>query len=81
MIRSYIALSHLQSEEYQTLNSYLDIISGKASGELFTAASWMRHFLINHPAYQQDSIVTEEMTFDLIQKIKKLNASDFLKKY
>ena len=38
-----------------------------------TTASWIRQFLTSHPAYQQDSVVTDEMTFDLIKRMKEIS--------
>jgi glutamate--cysteine ligase catalytic subunit len=32
----------------------------------------MRHFVRNHPAYKHDSIVTDEIAYDLLWKMKKI---------
>lgn len=37
-----------------------------------TNARWMRHFVANHPAYKHDSIVTDEITYDLLWTMKKI---------
>lgn len=34
-----------------------------------TTAKWIRDFVTRHPKYKYDSIVTEEITYDLIKKI------------
>ena len=38
-----------------------------------TTAMWIRHFLTSHPLYKQDSVVTEEMTFDLIKRMQDIS--------
>ena len=80
LVRSYIALSHLEPEEYDRLNEYLDLISGKSSGELHTAASWIRSFVSNHPEYRHDSIVSESVTFDLCEAVKGLDGTAYLRR-
>ena len=32
----------------------------------------MRQFVMSHPMYKQDSIVTEEIQYDLISKIERI---------
>ena len=43
------------------------------AGELMTAARWIRHFLTAHPLYKQDSVVTEEMTYDLVRRMREIS--------
>ena len=42
------------------------------AGELMTNAAWIRKFVLNHPDYKQDSIVSERINYDLICKIMRL---------
>ena len=37
--------------------------------ELMTGARWIRHYLTSHPLYKEDSVVSEEMTYDLIKRM------------
>ena len=37
-----------------------------------TNASWMRHFVANHPLYKHDSVVTDEIAYDLLWKMNKI---------
>lgn len=47
-------------------------------GKYLTNAMWMRHFVANHPAYQEDSIVNEQIQYDLLWSIKEMeNDSHF----
>ena len=36
------------------------------TGELLTTAAWIRNFVMHHPDYKQDSVVTERITYDLL---------------
>ncbi|PJF18491.1 Glutamate--cysteine ligase [Paramicrosporidium saccamoebae] len=54
------------------LSEYLTLIRMRASGELLTPASWMRNFVQNHPGYQRDSVVTPEITFDLMKEVDRI---------
>jgi len=36
----------------------------------------MRHFVETHPSYKKDSRVTEEINYDLMQKIDKLSSGE-----
>lgn len=69
-----------------TIDQYLSLVSKRAAGRfsnhiqlmfifvfqgtLLTNASWVRQFVISHPLYKQDSVVSEEIQYDLVQKIK-----------
>ena len=38
-------------------------------GVLLTDASWIRQFVVSHPDYKQDSIVSDEIQYDLVWKM------------
>jgi len=52
----------------QSLFKYLDFIRKRASGELLTTATWMRKFVQTHPAYKKDSVINDQVGWDLIKK-------------
>lgn len=54
------------------LSRYLGFISERASGALLTEAQWMRKFIRSHPDYKNDSVVSERINYDLVQRIAKL---------
>lgn len=41
-------------------------------GILLTNAAWMRQFVLSHPLYNQDSIVSEEIQYDLVMKMQQI---------
>ena len=59
----YINCDHLTRER---LTTYLEFIEKRASGELVTPATWIRNFVRNHPAYKGDSVVSDEIAYDLM---------------
>jgi len=53
-------------EERARLDAYLSFIGRRASGELKTTAGWLREFVLGHPAYCGDSVVSDEICYDLM---------------
>ena len=73
LIKEYLA--QLDSIDYETnckIMHYLKLIEKKASGELKTTANWMRSFVQSHPKYNYDSLVTNEIAYDLMWALNKV---------
>ena len=66
IVESYLDSVNVDVETRCQLATYLSLISKRASGELDTAARWIRNFVDAHPRYKHDSVVDEAMTHDLI---------------
>jgi glutamate--cysteine ligase catalytic subunit len=47
--------------------AYFELLIERANGDIMTAAAWQRHFVTTHPAYRQDSVVSQEIAFDLVK--------------
>jgi glutamate--cysteine ligase catalytic subunit len=73
IVKNYLNLINDQIEANTKckLDKYLSLIEWRASGKLMTNASFIRNFIHNHPAYKQDSIVNEEINYDLLWYINK----------
>jgi glutamate--cysteine ligase catalytic subunit len=41
-----------------------------------TGATWMRQFVQNHPGYKHDSVVSEEINYDLMKAIEKISKGE-----
>ncbi|OCF35018.1 glutamate-cysteine ligase catalytic subunit [Kwoniella heveanensis BCC8398] len=54
------------------LRRYLDLIKYRAKGQLVTPAVWIRRFITSHPAYKKDSIVNDEITYDLVKAVDEI---------
>ena len=55
-------------------NQYLDFLRKRARGEVPTGAHFIRDFVLNHPEYKQDSIVSPKIAFDLVEMIDSLES-------
>ncbi|WWC88384.1 uncharacterized protein L201_003295 [Kwoniella dendrophila CBS 6074] len=54
------------------LRRYLDLIKYRAKGQLVTPAVWIRRFITSHPAYKRDSVVSDEINYDLIRAMDEI---------
>jgi len=71
LIRQYVdsQKATIASESLAKLHLYLDFVSQRASGALITNSTWIRRFVTAHPSYKHDSVVSNEIVFDLFQEI------------
>merc|ERR1712161_141643 len=67
--KDYINCDDITNEK---LTEYLDFIEKRATGDLITPASWMRKFVRKHPGYKGDSILSEEIGYDLMVACKEI---------
>jgi len=74
LIQTFLSSMDVDADTQCTLQQYLSFISKRAKGDVWTAARWLREFVLNHPAYKQDSRISEEINFDLLVRISKLPA-------
>jgi len=70
----YAYLDHIQcdSVSLDRMTQYLDFIEKRATGELITPATWVRNFVRSHEAYKFDSVVTDEIAYDLMVACKEI---------
>ncbi|KAH8552130.1 glutamate-cysteine ligase-domain-containing protein [Umbelopsis sp. PMI_123] len=73
MINSYLNSVNVDIETRCQLSRYLDLIKRRANGSLMTGATWMRQFVQNHPDYKHDSVVSQEINYDLMKTIEKIS--------
>ncbi|KAH6649900.1 glutamate-cysteine ligase-domain-containing protein [Chaetomium tenue] len=69
LVESYLDSVNVDVATRCHLATYLSLIRKRASGELVTAATWIREFVAKHPEYKRDSVVGEKMTKDLIAAV------------
>nr|OQO17965.1 Glutamate--cysteine ligase [Rachicladosporium sp. CCFEE 5018] len=72
LVESYLDSVNVDVETRCELARYLSLIRGRANGTLWTAAKWIRHFVREHKEYQQDSAVSEGMTYDLVKAVERV---------
>lgn len=70
----YAYLDYIECDEATRtiVSRYLCLIAKRASGELPTAATWMRRFVRSHPDYAHDSVVTPAIAFDLLNECQQI---------
>lgn len=66
LVESYLDSVNVDVQTRCELDTYLRLIRKRASGELWTAARWIRHFVDKHPAYKHDSVVGDEINKSLV---------------
>uniref|UniRef100_A0A1B6DNT5 Glutamate--cysteine ligase n=2 Tax=Clastoptera arizonana TaxID=38151 RepID=A0A1B6DNT5_9HEMI len=66
LINSYLSSMDVDADTHCTIQQYLKLIQKRASGEVMNTAAWIRNFVTNHPAYKQDSVINEEINYDLL---------------
>jgi len=68
MIMAYLHLIRTDTQSLRKIESYMDFIVARASGELMTPAAWIRQFVRSHPDYKFDSVVSPKVAADLMTK-------------
>ena len=67
LVHAYLDYINCDSVTRKRLTMYLDFIERRATGELVTPATWMRTYVRAHPAYKFDSVVSDEIAYDLLK--------------
>jgi len=66
LIKAYLDMIGADKITMRRVSEYLDLIEKRSKGELQTPAAYIRDFVRNHPAYKNDSVVSEEIAHDLL---------------
>lgn len=70
LVYAYLDYINCDPLTYSRVNEYLQFISLRAKGRLKTTARWMRDFVTSHPGYKNDSVVPQDVAFDLMMAAK-----------
>jgi glutamate--cysteine ligase catalytic subunit len=70
-----MAKKEYQKEDVERVNLYLSFVLARSKGEVQTGAHYIREFVLNHPEYMKDSIVSPRVAYDLVSNIVSMNAS------
>uniref|UniRef100_A0A914V0J1 Glutamate--cysteine ligase n=1 Tax=Plectus sambesii TaxID=2011161 RepID=A0A914V0J1_9BILA len=63
----------ISNEQKQKLLSYVALIRRRANGSSKTNAQWMRDFVQSHPNYRKDSIVPENVIYEMLKIVDDVN--------
>lgn len=76
LVESYLNSVNVNVETRCELATYLDLVRKRANGTLWTGAKWIRHFVRGHTGYYGDSVVSEEIQYDLIKAVEEITAKE-----
>ncbi|OAL48923.1 glutamate-cysteine ligase [Pyrenochaeta sp. DS3sAY3a] len=76
LVESYLNSMNVDVETRCDLASYLDLIRKRANGTYWTAAKWIRNFVQTHEKYSKDSVVNDEITYDLIKAAEQITREE-----
>ncbi|KAL1618524.1 glutamate--cysteine ligase [Diplodia seriata] len=76
IVESYLDSMNVDVETRCELARYLDLIRRRADGTLWTAAKWIRQFVAEHPKYEKDSVVSEDIQYDLVKAIEEITEKE-----
>ncbi|KAF2197317.1 GCS-domain-containing protein [Delitschia confertaspora ATCC 74209] len=72
LVENYLNSMNVDVETRCDLARYLDLIRKRADGTYWTAAKWIREFVRGHERYEGDSVVGEEISFDLVRAVERI---------
>jgi len=86
LVNDYLETLDVKDDTRQRISGYLDFIKARSNGTLVTTATWIRKFVRSHPAYKFDSVVSQEINYDLLTAIDEIergvrSAPELLPKY
>lgn len=66
-IRKYLQEMAVDPSVYSVLDGYISLIADRASGRSPTPARLIRDFITSHPEYTHDSLVKDQIIYDLMK--------------
>lgn len=76
LVESYLDSVNVDVETRCSLAIYLDLIRKRADGTLWTGARWIREFVASHPGYKHDSVVSDEICYDLVKAVDEMTVKE-----
>ncbi|TFK54486.1 glutamate-cysteine ligase catalytic subunit [Heliocybe sulcata] len=67
LVYAYLETLDIDEQSRNKIEDYLNLIRGRSNSSLQTAATWIRNFVRNHPDYKYDSVVSQEINYDLMR--------------
>ena len=72
LVYEYVDTLDVDDGQRKRLFGYLDFVRKRSTGEFQTPATWIRNFVRSHPAYKFDSVVSDEINYDLLKEVDKM---------
>ena len=78
LIYAYLEYIRCAPEAFEKIDRYLQYITSKVKGETITTATWIRNFVTTHPAYNNDSFISQEIQYDLVKACDAIGSGQML---
>ncbi len=62
-------------DQVAQVRTFLTFLLDRAKGRVKTGARFIRDFVLNHPEYKKDSVVSNKISYDLMSTIINMNHS------
>ncbi|EIW83068.1 glutamate-cysteine ligase catalytic subunit [Coniophora puteana RWD-64-598 SS2] len=72
LVKSYLETLDIDAADRVRIDQYVDLVRRRANGSLQTPATWIRNFIRAHPDYKSDSVVSQEINYDLMIAVDQL---------
>ncbi|KAG1827846.1 glutamate-cysteine ligase catalytic subunit [Suillus subalutaceus] len=72
VVKAYLDILDVDEEDRLQISKYLDLVRRRAIGSLQTPATWIRNFVRSHPSYNHDSVVSQEINYDLMVAVDEI---------
>ncbi|GJN91384.1 hypothetical protein Rhopal_004405-T1 [Rhodotorula paludigena] len=76
VVRRYLAGLDVSDEVRRGIERSLELVRRRADGSLVTLATYIRRFVRAHPQYQGDSVVSQEINYDLVRALDQIERGD-----
>lgn len=73
IFKNYMDTNNFGEKDREFYDTMFDLLVKRAKGQLKTGARFLRDFVLSHPAYQKDSVVTDEIGYDLVKEAYELS--------
>ncbi|KAF8973058.1 glutamate-cysteine ligase catalytic subunit [Flammula alnicola] len=72
LVDAYLDTLEIECQDMQKIREYLDLIRRRSDGRLVTPATWIRNFVLSHPDYKKDSVVSQVINYDLLVAVDEM---------
>jgi glutamate--cysteine ligase catalytic subunit len=73
----FMKVKNFPMDKQMEIKIYLDFLMARAKGEVKTDARFIREFVMNHPKYEKDSVVSDPIMYDLLKTIDSMSRDDY----
>ncbi|EIN11676.1 glutamate-cysteine ligase catalytic subunit [Punctularia strigosozonata HHB-11173 SS5] len=72
LVDAFITTLDVDASDLERIQRYLDLVRKRSTGAYKTTATWIRDFVRSHPAYKHDSVVNQEINYDLMVAVDEI---------